>query len=90
MLVYAKAKIQEVYSVLLFRALISNDFSKESKYCELFFIDRDAVILVQGPDLGWEPRSLQERRRGHRDTLFLLLGAERFETCTLLEGFANP
>lgn len=43
-----------VYSVLLFHALISKDFGKESKYCELFFIDRDAVELVQGPDLGWE------------------------------------
>lgn len=63
MLVYAKEKIQEVYNVLLFHALISKDFSKESKYCELFFIERDAVVLVQGPDLGWELTFLQEGTR---------------------------
>lgn len=62
MLVYAKEKIQEVYSELLFHALISKDFSKASKYCELFFIDRDAVVLVQGLDLGQELTLLQERQ----------------------------
>ena len=90
MLVYVKEKIQEVYSVLLFHALISKDFSKESKYCELFFIDRDAVILIQGPDLGRELTFLQERQRGHPDTLFLLFRAKQFEICAFLEEFANP
>ena len=61
MLVYAKEKIQEVYSELLFHALISKDFSKASK-CEFFFIDRDAVVLVQGLDVGRELTFLQERQ----------------------------
>lgn len=86
MLVYAKEKIQEVYSVQLFRALISKDFSKESKYCELFLIDRDVVVLIQGPALGQELTFLQERQRGHLDTLFLLFTAKQFE---FLEEFAN-
>jgi len=62
--------------VLLFRALISKDFGKESKYCELFFMDRVAVVLVPGPDLGWELTFLQERQRGHTDTQFLLFAAK--------------
>lgn len=40
----------------------------------------------------WDGTSatLQERQRGHPHTLSLLLGAEQFELCFLLEEFANP
>lgn len=66
MLVYAREKIQEVQGKLLFHALISKDFRMEKQtYFVLFFVNRNAAALVQGPDLGMELTFPQERQSCH-------------------------
>lgn len=90
-LVYAKEKVQEVYSKLYCCFMCWSQRTAVRKVNISFSLWTGmwwSLFEVQT----WDGTSatLQERQRGRPHTLSLLLGAEQFEICFLLEEFANP